>query len=76
VLEQDFLLRIKCTVMTNADPAPTAFPDIAFYGLKFDQLEDLDLLVLQAYVQGCLMEETDTLAHVLLAATEILELHE
>ena len=76
VLEQDFLLRIKCTVMTNAEAAPSAFPDIAFYGIKFDQLEDMDLLVLQAYVQECLMEETDILAHVLLAANEIVELHE
>jgi len=76
VLEQDFLLRINCTVMTNAEAAPAAFPDIAFYGIKFDQLQDLDMLVLQAYVQECLMEETDSLAHVLLAATEIVELKE
>lgn len=76
VLEQDFLLRIKCTVMTHAEAAPSAFPDIAFYGLKFEHLEDMDLLVLHAYVQQCLMEETDTLAHVLLAANEIIELNE
>jgi len=76
VLDQDFLLRINCTVMTNAESAPSAFPDIAFYGVKFDHLEDMDLMVLQAYVQGCLMDETDILAHVLLAAAEIVELKE
>lgn len=76
ILEQDFLLRINCTVMTHAEPAPSAFPDIVFYGVKFDQLQDMDLLVLQAYVQECLMEETDSLAHVLLAANEIVELNE
>jgi hypothetical protein len=76
VLEQDFLLTINCTLMTNAEAAPSAFPDIAFYGVKFDHLEDMDLLVLQSYVQGCLMDETDTLAHVLVAAHEIVELNE
>jgi hypothetical protein len=76
VLDQDFLLRIKCTVMANAEAAPSSFPDIAFYGVKFDHLEVMDLMVLQAYVQGCLMDETDTLAHVLLAANEIVELKE
>jgi hypothetical protein len=76
VLDQDFLLRIRCTVMTNAESAPSAFPDIAFYGIKFDQLQDLDMLVLQSYVQEYLMEETDALAHVLLAATDIVELKE
>lgn len=76
VLEQDFLLRINCTVMTHAEPAPSAFPDICFYGVKFNHLEDMDLLVLQSYVQACLLDEMDSLAHVLLAADEIVELKE
>ncbi|HVY22151.1 MAG TPA: PilZ domain-containing protein [Steroidobacteraceae bacterium] len=76
VLEQDFLLRIDCTVMTQAEPAPSAFPEIVFHGVKFNHLEDMDLLVLQSYVQACLLEETDSLAHVLLAADEIVELKE
>lgn len=76
VLEQDFLLRINCTVMTHAEPAPSSFPDIAFYGVKFNHLEDMDLLVLQSYVQQCLLDEMDSLAHVLLAANEIIELKE
>lgn len=76
VLEQDFLLQINCTVMTPAEAAPSSFPDIVFYGVRFDHPQDMDLLVLQAYVQECLMEETDSLAHVLLAANEVVELKE
>jgi hypothetical protein len=76
ILDQDFLLRINCTVMTPAEPAPSDFPEIVFYGVKFDHLQDMDLLVLQSYVQECLMNETDSLAHVLLAAKDIVELTE
>ncbi len=76
VLDQDFLLRINSTVMTHAEPAPSSFPYIVFYGVKFDHLEDMDMLVLQAYVQECLMNETDSLAHVLLAANDVVELKE
>ena len=76
VLDNDFLLTIRCEVMTAPEPAPTAFPEIVFVGMKFDDLLDMDLLVVQAYVQECLVNETDSLAHVLLAAPDIVELRE
>lgn len=76
ILDRDFLLTINCKVATAPEAGPPGHSDIAFYGLKFSELPDLDLLVLQAYVQECLMREMDTLAHVLLDAPEVLELRE
>lgn len=76
MMERDFLLTLNCTVATAPEAGPPGYPDIAFYGLKFHDLADTDLLMLHAYVQQCLVNETDALAHVLLGATEIVELHE
>jgi hypothetical protein len=76
LIDRDFLLKINCTVVTAAEAAPSNYPDIVFYGLKFDGLPDLDLLVVQAYVQECLVNEMDALAHVLLTAREIVALRE
>lgn len=76
MVDRDFLLKINCTVATAPEAGPAGYPEIAFYGLKFDDLPDSDLLVLHAYVQQCLVNETDALAHVLLEAREIVELRE
>lgn len=76
MLDRDFLLTLTSKVATAAENGPTDHPDIVFYGLKFANLTDQDLLVLQACVQECLMREMDTLAHVLLGAPEIVELRE
>jgi len=76
ILDRDFLLTIPCKVATAAEPGPADHPEIVFHGVKFDELTDHDLLVLQAYVQECLMNEMDVLAHVLLDAPEIVQLRE
>jgi PilZ domain len=74
-LDLDVLLTLKCTVMGNADAAP-GYPDIVFRGLRFNDVAERDLLILHAYVQQSLVEEMDSLAHVLLSARELRELKE
>lgn len=76
ILDRDFMLTIACTVATAREAGPPDHPDVTFYGLKFEALPDQDLLVVQAYVQECLMREMDSLAHVLLAAEDLVELRE
>lgn len=74
-LDLDVVLTLKCTVMGTPEPAP-GFPDVVFRGLKFQALAERDLLILHSFVQQSLVDEMDSLAHVLLSAREIRELKE
>lgn len=73
-LDLDVLLKIKCTVVGEPEPASADFPGVVYRGLKFKGVPERDLLIMHAYVQQSLVEEMDSLAHVLLAAREVRDL--
>jgi c-di-GMP-binding flagellar brake protein YcgR len=65
VLDQDYLLRLPCTVTGVLGNCERKYPDIHFYGLHFNEVGDQDLLVLHAHVQSCLATEFDWLTQAL-----------
>jgi len=75
-MDLDVMLNIKCTVMGEPEPASADFPGVVYRGLKFTDVCERDLIVLHAYVQQNLVEEMDSLAHVLLSARTVSELKE
>ena len=75
-MDLDVMLNIKCTVMGEAEPASADFPGVVYRGLKFTEVSERDLIVLHAYVQQNLVNEMDSLAHVLLSARTVRELKE
>ena len=75
-LDLDLLLTLKCTVMGEPEPASRDFPDIVFRGLKFNDVAERDLLIMHAYVQQNLVQEMDSLAHVLMGARDVRDMKE
>jgi hypothetical protein len=75
-MDLDVMLNIKCTVMGEPEPASADFPGVVYRGLKFTDVSERDLIVLHAYVQQNLVQEMDSLAHVLLSARKVSELKE
>lgn len=65
LLERDYLLRLNCTVTGVLGQTDRKHPDISFYGLSFNAIEERDELVLHAYVQSCLATEFDWLTQTL-----------
>jgi len=75
-IEVDTTLTLKCTVVGDPEAAPAAYSGIAFRGIKFNDVTERDQIVLHAYVQQALVSEMDTLAQILTAAREVIELKE
>lgn len=65
MLGREFLLTLKCKITGAIDAGKQGQHGIRYYGLKFEDLSDLDLLTLHAYVQECLTLELDVLNHAL-----------
>jgi hypothetical protein len=72
-MDLDVLLNIKCQVVGEPEDASVNFPGVVYRGLKFIDVSERDLIVLHAYVQQNLVEEMDSLAHVLLRARKVME---
>ena len=72
-MDLDVMLNIKCTVMGESEDTSADFPGVVYRGLKFTDVSERDLIVLHAYVQQNLVEEMDSLAHVLLRARKVME---
>jgi PilZ domain. len=75
-VDTDLMLNLKCTVVGEAEDASANFPGVVYRGLKFTEVTERDLIVLHAYVQQNLVEEMDSLAHVLLSARKVIDLKE
>jgi PilZ domain len=75
-MDLDVMLNIRCTVMGEPEDAAANFPGVVYRGLKFNDVSERDLIVLHAYVQQNLVNEMDSLAHVLLRARKVVELKE
>jgi hypothetical protein len=71
VLDREYLLKLKCVVAGFMEEGPTAHPDIVFYGLKFVDVSEGDLLIVHAHVQSSLVDETDQLAGLLLSSPQL-----
>jgi hypothetical protein len=72
-VDTDVLLNIKCQVVGEPEDTTANFPGVVYRGLKFTDVSERDLIVLHAYVQQNLVEEMDSLAHVLLRARKVIE---
>jgi hypothetical protein len=76
IIDVDTTLTLSCTVVGDAEPAPAQFSGIAFRGLKFNNATPEQKILLHAYVQQSLVSEMDTLAQILMAARDTLEMKE
>ena len=65
ILDNDFLLQLKCGVRSALGHTEPRHPVVEFYGLDFLEVPQFDLLVLQACVQERLTAETDWLSQLL-----------
>ena len=65
LIEDTFLLQLKCVVKAALGHTEAKHPGIEFYGLDFVELPQFDKLVLHSYVQQRLANETDWLTHLL-----------
>jgi hypothetical protein len=68
LMEFKFDLNLKCSIAGAFGPSDSRHPDVLFYGLKFDSLNELDSLVLHGFVNGQLAVELNSLWQVLAAA--------
>jgi Flagellar protein YcgR/PilZ domain len=66
LLNREFQISLYCRVTGPVTPLDPKHPQIRFYGINFDHLSDNELLILHAYVQECLLLETDGLSQALL----------
>jgi hypothetical protein len=73
LLQREYGLMLKCQVTGAAGANDPKHPHVRFYGLNFENLSDMDRLVLHSYVQQCLAAESDTLSQVLLASSKEVE---
>lgn len=71
VLERDHLLKLRCQVMGGREKGPAAHPGVVFYGLKFVDVPEHDLLIIHSYVQASLVDETDQLANMLFNSPQL-----
>jgi hypothetical protein len=73
LLQREYGLMLKCQVTGAAGGGDPKHPHIRFFGLNFENLSDMDRLVLHSYVQQCLAAESDVLSQVLLASSKEVE---
>jgi len=73
LLQREYGLMLKCQVTGPAGNADPKHPRIRFYGLNFENVSDMDRLVLHSYVQQGLAAESDVLSQVLLASSKEVE---
>ena len=65
MIGRDVVLDLPCTVTAALGQVDAEHPLISFYGVRFGQLGSQDELVLHAYVQERLAQETDLLSQLL-----------
>jgi hypothetical protein len=70
LLQRQYGLILKCQVTGSAGANDPKHPHVRFYGLNFENLSDMDRLVLHSFVQQCLAVESDVLSQVLLASSK------
>jgi c-di-GMP-binding flagellar brake protein YcgR len=70
LLQHDYELQLRCQITGTAGNNDPKHPHVRFYGLNFENLSDMDRLVLHSYVQQCLAFESDVLSQVLLASSK------
>jgi c-di-GMP-binding flagellar brake protein YcgR len=70
MLDSNFNLSIQSTVVAAFGPSDARHPGIFFYGLKFDNLTELESLVLHGFVSAHLAVELNGLWNVLSAASD------
>ena len=69
VLKSKFALELAVTVLNSLGPTDSRHPNVTFYGLKFDSLDERTGLILHGYVGDHLLEEFHSFWQVLTAAT-------
>jgi hypothetical protein len=70
MLRRDYELIIRCQITAPAGAIDPKHPHVRFYGINFLDVSDYTMLTLHAYVQECLVAETDVLSLVLLGASK------
>ena len=65
MLERMFQLTINGRITATFGASDTNFPEIHFYGVQFEDLNETAMLVLHAFVQEQLTQELDRLSRVL-----------
>jgi hypothetical protein len=70
VLQSKFDLSLDTTVVNLLGPSDSRHPDIAFFGLKFGTLSQMDGLVLHGYVGEHLLSEFHSLWQMLRMAAD------
>ncbi|MBC7984157.1 MAG: flagellar brake domain-containing protein [Candidatus Obscuribacterales bacterium] len=68
-----FDLSLKCSVAGVFGPSDSRHPGVAFYGLQFGALSELESLVLHGFVNGHLAVELNSLWQILSSATAVNE---
>ena len=70
LFDRDFVVTLKCTVVSTLGAADADHPNIHFYGLTFIEPTETDLLVLHGFVQERLAQEADRLSQMLVLLGE------
>jgi hypothetical protein len=65
MLDRIFQLSINGRITATFGASDTTFPDVHFYGVQFEDLNETAMLVLHAFVQEQLTQELDRLSRVL-----------
>jgi len=60
ILERNFPLELRATVVARETQSDPNHPDVAFYRLQFEELTDRDALTLHAYLNGVLAMDMDS----------------
>jgi hypothetical protein len=60
ILERQFSLHLKATVLARETSTDANHPDVATYRLQFEDVSDADTLTLHAYLNGVLAMDMDT----------------
>lgn len=69
ILKMKFVLEVPVTVLNSLGPTDSRHPNVTFYGVKFDTLEERENLVLHGYVGEHLLSEFHSLWQMLMAAS-------
>lgn len=66
MMNRPFEIIAGCKIVAGFGYAEPRHPEIQFFGVEFNELDERTLITLHAYVQECLAFETDVLAQMLL----------
>lgn len=71
LLHRDYEIELRCHVTGENGTGDLKHPNVRFYGLIFEGVNDVERLILHSYVQQCLAVELDELSQVLLPASKV-----